>query len=175
MARHRLLNCEFVEDSRFKVKLTNKAKLLYFFMFVSADDKGFVGNALELIDTLNKNDDDSGSLELVQNKYEDSIHELVDKGFLYCFKDNHNNNIYLIRHWFCHNKYYDKAWTNYGKYLKKVKLSNGEYTLKGKEEIEQPQPQEELNTKEEEKSDDWDKIIKDLESDEPQENDEEYP
>ena len=155
MPRKRLLNCEFVDDSRFKLKLTNRAKLLYFTMFAAADDKGFVGNTLEIISTLEGNE--SETLGLVQGTYKDALKELIDKGFIYSFEDNHDNTIHLIRHWYCHNKYFDKAWTNYGKYLKKVKLVSGEYVLKkGNEQVEEP-------VEEEPSEDDWDKMVNELE------------
>lgn len=158
--RQRLLNCEFVNDSAFKVDLTNKAKLLYFYMFASADDKGFVGNAQELVDTLTKNDDEhhtQGTLDLIPENFQSALEELVDRGFLYRFTNKHKNQVYLIRHWYFHNRLYDKAWTNYVKYLKKVKLVNNEYVLRGQGK------EEEIESIESGESDiSWDKLMKDL-------------
>lgn len=159
--RQRLLNCEFVNDSAFKVDLTNKAKLLYFYMFSCADDKGFVGNAQELVDTLTKNDDEhhtQGTLDLIPENFQSALEELVDRGFLYRFTNTHKNQVYLIRHWYFHNRLYDRAWTNYGKYLKKVKLVNNEYVLRGQGK------EEEIESIESGENDiKWDKLMNALE------------
>ena len=42
MATKRMINCDFLNASKFKTRLSNKAKLLYMYMFINADDKGFV-------------------------------------------------------------------------------------------------------------------------------------
>ena len=67
--------------------------------------------------------------------------ELIDKGYVYEFIDNHNNKIHLIRHWFLHNKYKSGLWTNYRKLLNEVYLEDNEY-IKGKK------PYKENNIKE---------------------------
>ena len=92
MAKHRLINCEFVNAASFKNNLSNRAKLLYLMMFVNADDRGFVDTTQDLINTLEKNDnemDKNVSLELLENTYKTAIGELVVKGLVYEFKDNH--------------------------------------------------------------------------------------
>ena len=132
MAKHRLINCEFVNSSSFKVNVSNRAKLLYYSMFVNADDRGFVDITQNLIDTLEKNDQDFDkkvSLELLENSYNSALSELLDKGYLYEFQDKHNNKVHLIRHWFYHNKYVKGLWTNYMCFLSQVHLDNNEYIL----------------------------------------------
>ena len=132
MAKHRLINCEFVNAASFKNNLSNRAKLLYLMMFVNADDRGFVDTTQDLINTLEKNDnemDKNVSLELLENTYKTAIGELVVKGLVYEFKDNHGNKVNLIRHWFFHNKLVKGLWTNYRNFLESVYLDNNEYLL----------------------------------------------
>ena len=132
MAKHRLLNCEYVLAGSFKVNLSNKAKLLYFLMFASADDKGFVDNTNDLIISLEENDKNLGNelgLTLLNNDYQSALNELKDKGLIYEFEDNHYNKVHLIRHWFYHNKFVKGLWTNYQNFLSKVYLSGNEYLL----------------------------------------------
>lgn len=132
MSKHRLINCEFINAASFKNSLSNRAKLLYLLMFVSADDRGFVDTTQDLINALEKNDsevDKNVSLELIQNTYNTAIDELVDKGLVYEFKDNHNNKVHLVRHWFYHNKLIKGLWTNYKNFLELVYLDNNEYIL----------------------------------------------
>ena len=101
-------------------------------MFVNADDRGFVDIAQDLINVLEKNDadfDNKVSLDLLENSYQSALSELIDKGYLYEFKDKHRNKIYLIRHWFFHNRYIKGLWTNYSTFLGQVHLENNEYIL----------------------------------------------
>ena len=58
MSKHRLVNCEFIHASSFKVNLSNKAKLLYLMMLTSADDKGFVDTTNDIINALKTNDNE---------------------------------------------------------------------------------------------------------------------
>lgn len=156
MPKYRLINCDFLDDSKFKVELSNKAKLLYLYMFISADDRGFVGKTLEIIKTLNENDENFGdkeTLNLVPYTYENALNELMDRGLLFEFTNKYKSKTHLIRHWYCHNKYYKKAWTNYSEYSKLVRLKENEYVLRKKGEP----------VEEESKLDDWDKMITDLE------------
>lgn len=133
MAKHRLLNCEFISASSFKVNISNKAKLLYLMMFASADDKGFVDTTTELINALTSNEKEFNnaiSLELLENTYTSALSELIGQGYLYEFRDNHNNKIYLIRHWFYHNKLVKGLWTNYHSFLGQVEIKNNEYVFR---------------------------------------------
>ena len=135
MARHRLINCEFLNARSFKGNVSNKAKLLYLSMLIDADDKGFVDTTQDLINSLKKNDDDftkTENLSLLENTYETALDELIEKGYLYEFSDNHRNKVHLIRHWFYHNKLIKGLWTNYKDFSEKVSLNNNEYVLKGK-------------------------------------------
>lgn len=133
MAKHRLINCEFINSGSFKVNLSNKAKLLYLMMIISADDRGFVDTTQDLINSLTTNDkeyDNSVSLELLENTYNTALNELLDKGYIYEFKDNHSNTIHLIRHWWYHNKLVKGLWTNYFNLLDRVEIKNNKYVLK---------------------------------------------
>ena len=132
MANFRLINCSFVNAGSFKVNVSNKAKLLYLLMLTSGDDLGFVDTTNDLINTLESNDNDLGksiNLELLENTYNTALCELIDKGYVYEFVDNHNNKIHLIRHWFLHNKYINGLWTNYKTFRSQVHLESGEYIL----------------------------------------------
>lgn len=134
MARHRLINCEFINASSFKVNISNRAKLLYLMMLASADDRGFVDITNDLINTLTSNDkeyDNKISLELLDNTYNTALNELLDKGYIYEFKDKHGNKVHLIRHWFFHNRLIKGLWTNYRVFLNQVYLEDNEY-IRGK-------------------------------------------
>ena len=112
MANQRLMNCDFFLKGAFDDVSSNKAKLLYFCFFINADDLGVVGNSAKIIKSLNEQEEDNNAL--VQYTYEIAANELVDRGFLFKFTDRHQNNIYLIRHFFVHNKYNSKyCTTNY--------------------------------------------------------------
>ena len=102
-----MINCGFVNASSFKIKTSNKAKLLYFYLISNADDKGFVDNVDEIIELLDSNDrrfDNDSTPLLLENNYSIALKELIDKGMLILFADNHDNYIYLIRHWYLHNQ-----------------------------------------------------------------------
>ncbi len=130
MAKHRLVNCEFLNAGSFKVNVSNKAKLLYLSMLFAADDLGFVDNTQDLINSLKLNDsvfEKNENMSLLENTYETALQDLLDKGYLYEFKDSHYNRVYLIRHWFFHNKLKKGLWTNYGSFRDMVYLKNNEY------------------------------------------------
>lgn len=133
MPRQRLINCDFFGVSGFTKNLSNKAKLLYFFFLVNADDKGFVGNGLDLAENLDQCEEDFENV-LFQYKYVDALKELVEKRLAYEFSDKVGNKTYLIRHWFLHNKNQKFLTTNFISYLTKVELVNNEYYLKGEKE-----------------------------------------
>lgn len=129
MANQRLMNCDFFLKGAFDDVSSNKAKLLYFCFFINADDLGFVGNSAKIIKSLNEQEEDNNAL--VQYTYEIAANELVDRGFLFKFTDKHQNNIYLIRHFFIHNKYNSKyCTTNYLSFRAKVELVDGCWELK---------------------------------------------
>lgn len=144
MAKQRLINCDFINDM---TEVSNKAKFLYLMLFVNADDKGFVGNAKDIIENIEKKNDEKNeiSLELLENDYESALHELVEKGLLYEFKSNHNNRVYLIRHWYYHNKLKYNLWTNYYKYLQMVEVVENEYVIKKRETEKKPLKENKLN------------------------------
>lgn len=168
MPRQRLINCDFFGVSGFTKNLSNKAKLLYFFFLTNADDKGFVGNGLDLAENLDQCEQDFENV-LFQYKYVDALKELVDKRLAYEFKDRVGNKVYLIRHWFLHNKNQKFLTTNFVSYLAKVELVNNEYHLKSEKEkplkekeieknkeIKENQPNE---IKEENSENGWDEMM----------------
>lgn len=168
MAKHRLLNCEFICASSFKVNVSNKGKLLYLLMFASGDDRGFVDTTNDIISALTQNENETGeqvSLTLLQNDYESALNELIEKGYLYEFKDNHNNRVHLIRHWFYHNKLVKGLWTNYRNFLDMVYLDNNEYKM-GKKPLKENNKinedninQDKLISEEERKNKDWESLF----------------
>lgn len=123
----------FLNASSFRVNVSNKGKLLYFTMIINADDKGFVDTTNNLIQSLNDNDKEFRNeinMQLLDNDYTSALQELIEKGYVYEFRDNHNNKIHLIRHWFLHNKLVKGLWTNYGNFSAMVELKNNEYHKK---------------------------------------------
>ncbi len=183
MANQRLLNCDFFLKGAFDDVSSNKAKLLYFYFFINADDYGFVGNSAKIIKSLNEQEEDNNAL--VQYTYEIAANELVDRGFLLKFSDRHQNNIYLIRHFFIHNKYNPKyISTNYFSFRAKVELVDGCWELKEnhlrKENKENQQTnnvnQENNNSCDTEKEweKEWDKTMQEL-NNVPTENNEQKP
>ena len=129
MPRQRLINCDFFGVSGFTKNLSNKAKLLYFMFLANADDKGFVGNGLDIAENLDQCEENFDNV-LFNFKYVDALKELVDKSLVYEFSDKLGNKTYLIRHWFLHNKNQKFLTTNYISYLSKVELIDNEYHLK---------------------------------------------
>lgn len=124
--KQRLINCDFINA----MSVSNKAKLLYVYMFVNADDLGFVSNVSNIITLLTSNEGENISLELLNNDYNSALSELGNMGLLYKFTDRHGNSAYLIRHWFIHNKWKKDLRTNYFNFRSLVKLEDYEYHLK---------------------------------------------
>ena len=180
MANQRLLNCDFFLKGAFDDVSSNKAKLLYFCFFINADDYGFVGNSAKIIKSLNEQEEDNNAL--VQYTYEIAANELVDRGFLFKFTDKHQNNIYLIRHFFIHNKYNSRyCTTNYLSFRAKVELVDGCWELKENHlRKENKENQQTNNVNQENKSNDknweqeWDKTMQEL-NNVPTESNEQKP
>ena len=190
MTKKRMINCDFLNASGFLSNLSNKAKLLYFMFITNADDEGFVGNALDLANSLD-NCEQNFENTLFSYTYKQAIEELVDKRLVFEFSDKANNKVYLVRHWFMHQQTLQKRFTNYISYLSKVELENGKYQLKtiereriiGKEkkgnEMKGTQisnisnkdfndsdtiVEKENKTQEKDWEQDWDKILKEMEN-----------
>ena len=140
----RLINCDFLNASGFKVNLSNDAKLLYFYLLINADDRGFVANGKELCETLDRCKE---TLEntLFQLKYSEALQELVDKRLLFAFSDKVGNKTYLIRHWFLHNRFKPNLHTNFVWLLTNVELVDGKYQLKEREEKPLKEKQSKIN------------------------------
>lgn len=129
MIKQRLINCDFLNASGFRTKLSNKAKLLYFCYITNADDRGFVGNVEELVESLDRCEENFENT-LFTYKYVDAMKELVDRRLVFEFVDSVGNKTHLIRHWFYHNKYMPKLQTNFISYLAQVELVDNKYQLK---------------------------------------------
>lgn len=189
MATQRLINCDFFLKGAFDGFSSNKAKLLYFYFFINADDYGFVGNANKVIKDLNEEENDDNAL--VDYNYSNAADELVDKGLLFRFLDRHQNQILLIRHFFIHNKYNPRFMTtNYYTLKKQIELVDGCWEMKkkplkenkesneskvnninNKEEKEESVIVEKVETDNEEDDDneEWNKTMGELESTMPKE------
>lgn len=161
----RLINCDFVTEGALS-ELDNKAKLLYLYMFLKADDLGFVGSINQIISLLTQSSDNN-SLELLNNDYYSALETLGNKGFIYRFTDNHNHSVYLIRHWFIHNKWKKGLGSNYSKYRGMVELLNYEYVLKesSKEIVKLNIKQSNINQDNTNQinNDSWDMLVNDIE------------
>ena len=161
--KQRLINCDFINA----MSVSNKAKLLYVYMFVNADDLGFVSNVSNIITLLTSNEGANISLELLNNDYNSALTELGNMGLLYKFTDRHGNSAYLIRHWFIHNKWKKDLRTNYFNFRSLVKLEDYEYHLKesSKERVKLNINESKLNQDNTNQSNDsWDMIVNDIES-----------
>ena len=88
----RLINCDFFTKSQITTKLSNKAKLLYFYFFINADDYGFVGNGKEIAESLDRCEENFENT-LFQYTYGESINELVQKRLVIEFIDKVDNHI----------------------------------------------------------------------------------
>lgn len=165
--KQRLINCDFINA----MSVSNKAKLLYVYMFVNADDLGFVSNVSNIITLLTSNEGENISLELLNNDYNSALSELGNMGLLYKFTDRHGNSAYLIRHWFIHNKWKKDLRTNYFNFRSLVKLEDYEYHLKesSKERVKLNIKQNNINqdnTNQDKDNwgDSWDMLVSNIES-----------
>lgn len=184
MPNQRLLNCDFFIKGAFDGVSSNKAKLLYFYLFINADDLGFVGNADKVIKSLNEESAEENGL--VTYSFENAADELIDKGFLFRFIDRHGNQILLIRHFFMHNKYNARyCTTNYLSLRAKVELVDGCWEMK-REPLKENKANNTNNTnksieKEEEKEIvkegelSWEEIMDSLNSAKEEEHDDPFP
>ena len=132
MITRRLINCDFFTKGNLSPKCSNKAKLLYFTFLVNADDYGFVGNGKEICETLDHCEENFENT-LFQFTYVDAIQELIKERLIFEFIDKTNNSIYLIKHWFLHNKKQEYLNSNYLALLDLVEVVKGEYQLKNHE------------------------------------------
>ena len=131
-------------------------------MFMSGDDLGFVDTTQDLINALKENDsefDKVERMELLENTYNTALTELIDRGYLYEFRDNHNNRVHLIRHWFFHNKWVKGLWTNYQTFREQVYLKNNEYLLCNKETLKENKIKENKPNENKENNKSWDDLF----------------
>lgn len=158
--KQRLINCDFINA----MSVSNKAKLLYVYMFVNADDLGFVSNVNSIITLLTSNEGANISLELLNNDYNSALAELGNMGLLYRFTNKYGNSAYLIRHWFIHNKYKKDLRTNYYYFRSLVRLEDYEYHLKesSKEIIKINKDKVNENNTNQDNCYNWDMLVKEL-------------
>lgn len=178
----RLINCNFVNSGSFS-KISNKAKLLYLMFLLNADDKGFVDNSNDIIEKLNRSDmergDNSSSLLLLNNDYVSALNELIERGYLIAFANNHGDFIYLVSHWYFHQEYTSKTKTNYYNFFQQVQVVNGQYEKREKPLKEKKlkeininennineMKEKEVTPSPTESTDEWDKMINDLKEEE---------
>ena len=174
MIRYRLINCDFLNASTFTNSLGNKAKLIYLMMITNADDLGFVGNMDQIIKTLVRCDDGyeqakvMGLQDTLETEYINAKIELVTKTYIYVFTDKHNNEIFVIKHWFKHNRYIRGLRTNYDTFYSRLELENGEYFIKNEEET-LKEDKDKINEskvnkpkKEKMSNEEWDKLMKEV-------------
>ena len=175
MIRQRLINCDFLNASTFINGLGNKAKLLYLLMITNADDLGFVSNTHTLIEVLTTNDDESHqvNLELLKNDYTSALVELINKTYIYRFMDKHGNDVYVIKHWFMHNRWKKGLRTNYFTFYSKLEMENGEYYLKGKGEkpIKESKEKEKKENKNKVNDKEFDEMLNEISGDDEEDND----
>ena len=161
MINYRLINCDFLNASTF-LKLSNKAKLLYYAFITNSDDLGLVGNCDTIIDILYKYDDGYenakmlGLEEQLKNDYLNAKIELINKCYVYLFNDKLGNEIFVIKHWFLHQKYREGLRTNYYSIYKSLSMYGGEYYIKDSKE--KPIEREEINRKESKEKEKEDKV-----------------
>ena len=127
----RLFNADFMNDSPTKRNLSNKAILMYCYLMFNTDDRGFVGNAPDLADYFDLKDMKEKRFDPERN-YSTAIDELLEKGFLFGFKDRHGNVVHLVRHYWMHNKIPEKRITNcnFSRFLDYVDLKANTYEWK---------------------------------------------
>ena len=169
MIRQRLINCDFLNAGTFINGLSNKAKLLYLVMITNADDLGFVSNVHTIIEILTNKDDESHqvNLELLKNDYTSALVELINKTYIYPFTDKHGSEIYVIKHWFMHNRFKQGLRTNYFTFYKQLEMENGEYFFRKRKEENLKERKIKENKENENKSNDtndkeWNDTLKEL-------------
>lgn len=93
---------------------------------------GAVGEAeviLTLLQAKADNEGDTG-VGLVKTDYRSALDELVEKGLVYEVKLTGGNAVYIIKHWWLHNKWRKYLKTNYFKAINEFYIEQGEYRPK---------------------------------------------
>ena len=119
MAKRRMLSIELCNSDGF-LNLTNEARLLYFYINLSADDDGFTSKVKSLTRYLDLS--------------ESYLEELCEKNYLIKFPGG----TYVVRHWYVHNQIPKDRHTptDYIEEFKMLELVNKIYVLKEKNEEE---------------------------------------
>ena len=128
-AGNRLINTNFLKSL---TRLTNRALLLYYSFITWADSMGAVGEAeviLTLLQAKADNEGDTG-VGLVKTDYRSALDELVEKGLVYEVKLTGGNAVYIIKHWWLHNKWRKYLKSNFYKAINQFYIEAGEYRPK---------------------------------------------
>jgi hypothetical protein len=128
-AGNRLINTNFLKSL---TRLTNRALLLYYSFITWADSMGAVGEAeviLTLLQAKADNEGDTG-VGLVKTDYRSALDELVEKGLIYEVKLTGGNAVYIIKHWWLHNKWRKYLKSNFYKAINQFYIEAGEYRPK---------------------------------------------
>ena len=89
----RLIDTSFLQSAAL-LELDNETRLFYLYMICQADDLGFVDTIAQIGKLLGLNEEESYK----------KVECLVEKGYAIEFQRTRDK-IYLIKHWFIHNKY----------------------------------------------------------------------
>lgn len=113
MASRRMFNIGIVSNDKFRT-LPAGTQLLYFHLCLSADDEGFVENAISLI-------------QILPVSFED-LKNLIDRGYVIFLEDY----LYVIKDWKVHNRITNQKFTGtrHVTYLNKLRVTDNEsYSL----------------------------------------------
>lgn len=113
MSKRRVFNKEIIYSRAF-ASLPDRARILYQYMILEADDDGFVDDPLRVI--------------RMADATEENYQMLRDKGFLLEFKSG----ICVLTHWLCHNTTSREGYTRTMFLEERAQLRvrpNGEYYL----------------------------------------------
>lgn len=155
----RLIDTSFLQSATF-LELDKDTRLFYITMICQADDLGFV-DTISSIGAL---------LELTEERTNEIIECLVAKGYVIEFVRKRDK-IYVIKHWFIHNKYRKGLWTRFQKQSDMLTLDYGVYELQEKtlkeSNINQNKViQNKVNNNEECSQEEWENLIGELQGEE---------
>lgn len=153
----RLIDTSFLQSAAL-LELDNETRLFYLYMICQADDLGFVDTIAQIGKLLGLNEEESYK----------KVECLVEKGYAIEFQRTRDK-IYLIKHWFIHNKYRGGLWTRFEKQRGKVKLVYNVYEFKEETLKESNINQNKVNqiniNNDEPTQEEWNGLIKELTED----------
>lgn len=114
--KHRMFSYDVIGSDKFMFSLSDKAKCLYFYMNMEADNAGFVVNKRVIMKQLDANEDD--------------LQELIDAGYILTFE---NSDAICIKHWKANNNNLRNSNTNCVTEFDQLEEGKrtGEYFFKG--------------------------------------------